>query len=48
MNKELRVPDYLGHILVAIERIKEYVSGMDEMAFMASKLVRDAVIRDIP
>jgi uncharacterized protein with HEPN domain len=26
----LRVPDYLGHILEAIERIERYVSGLDE------------------
>ena len=47
MNKALRVPDYLGHILEAIERIEEYVSDMDEMAFLSSKLVQDAVIRNI-
>lgn len=47
MNKALRVPDYLGHILDAIERIEEYVSDIDEMAFLASKLVQDAVIRNI-
>lgn len=47
MNKALRVPDYLGHILEAIERIEEYVSDMEEMAFLASKLVQDAVIRNI-
>jgi uncharacterized protein with HEPN domain len=47
MNKALRVPDYLGHILKAIERIKEYVSDVDEMAFLSSKLVQDAVIRNI-
>lgn len=47
MNKALRVPDYLGHILEAIERIEEYVSDMNEMAFLSSKLVQDAVIRNI-
>lgn len=47
MKKALRVPDYLGHILEAIERIEEYVSDMDEMAFLSSKLVQDAVIRNI-
>ena len=47
MNKALRVPDYLGHILEAIERIEEYVSDMDELAFLSSKLVQDAVIRNI-
>jgi uncharacterized protein with HEPN domain len=47
MNRALRVPDYLGHILEAIERIEEYVSDMDEMDFLASKLVQDAVVRNI-
>ena len=47
MNKALRVPDYLGHILEAIERIEEYVADMDELAFLSSKLVQDAVIRNI-
>ena len=41
------MPDYLVHILQAIERIEAYVSGMDEMAFLASNLVQDAVIRNI-
>ena len=47
MKKALRAPDYLGHILEAIERIEEYVSDMDEMAFLSSNLVQDAVIRNI-
>ena len=47
MTKANRVPDYLSHIVLAIERIEEYVSGMDEMAFLSSKLVQDAVIRNI-
>jgi hypothetical protein len=46
MNKALRVPDYLGHILEAIERIEAYVSDLDETAFLASRLVQDAVIRN--
>ena len=47
MNKALRVADYLGHILEAIERIERYVSGLDESAFLSSNLVQDAVIRNI-
>ena len=47
MNKALRLPDYLGHILEAIKRIEEYVSDMDEMTFLDSKLVQDAVCRNI-
>lgn len=37
MNKALRVPDYLSHILEAIERIEEYVSDMDEMTFFCQQ-----------
>ena len=41
-----RLPDYLNHILEAIERIEEYVSELDEMAFLGNKLVQDAVVRN--
>jgi len=41
-----RLPDYLKHILEAIERIEEYVSDLDEIAFLGNKLVQDAVIRN--
>lgn len=41
-----RLGDYLAHILEAIERIEEYVSDMDEMAFLDNRLVQDAVIRN--
>lgn len=47
MTKALRVPDYLGHILKAIERIDRYTADMDEAAFLNSELVQDAVIRNI-
>ena len=47
MNKSLRVPDYLGHILQAIERIDRYTADMDEVGFLNSELVQDAVIRNI-
>jgi uncharacterized protein with HEPN domain len=46
-RKELRVPDYLGHMIEAIDRIAVYVEGMDREAFRASNLVVDAVIRNI-
>jgi len=42
-----RLPDYLGHILEAIERIQHYVDAMDEVGFLRSKLVQDAVIRNL-
>ena len=43
---ELRLADYLGHILEAIERIEEYVSDIDELNFLSNKLVQDAVVRN--
>lgn len=42
-----RLPDYLGHILEAIERIQHYVDDLDEVGFLNSKLVQDAVIRNL-
>ena len=42
-----RLEDYLAHILEAIERIEEYVSELDELGFLGSKLVQDAVIRNL-
>lgn len=47
MSKTLRVPDYLGHILQAMERIGRYTSSMDDVGFLSSELVQDAVIRNI-
>lgn len=47
MSKGLRVIDYLGHILQAIERIDRYTSDLDEAGFLQSDLVQDAVIRNI-
>jgi uncharacterized protein with HEPN domain len=47
MNKALRVPDYLGHILKAIERIQRYTADLDELGFLGNELVQDAVIRNI-
>lgn len=42
-----RLPDYLGHILEAIERIHTYVEDVDEVGFLSSKIVQDAVIRNL-
>jgi uncharacterized protein with HEPN domain len=47
MTKALRVPDYIGHILKAFDRITRYTAGMDCEAFLKSELVQDAVIRNI-
>jgi len=42
----LRVPDYLGHILEAIERIHLYIEDMSEVAFLEDRKTQDAVIRN--
>jgi uncharacterized protein with HEPN domain len=47
MNKALRVPDYLEHILAAIERIKRHTVDIDEMGFLHIELIQDAVIRNL-
>lgn len=46
-KNELRVPDYLEHIQQAIERIQRYTEDMDEITFLQSEMVQDAVIRNI-
>ena len=47
MSKLFRVPDYLAHILGAIERIDRYTKDLDDVAFLNNELVQDAVIRNI-
>lgn len=44
--KARRLPDYLAHILQAIENIQRYTAGMDDAAFLRNRLVQDAVIRN--
>ncbi len=41
-----RLPDYLGHILQAIDRIQRYTSGLRETDFAQSEVIQDAVIRN--
>jgi uncharacterized protein with HEPN domain len=47
MNKSLRTGDYLGHILAAIERIERHTAKVDELRFLGSELIQDAVIRNL-
>jgi len=47
MSKALRVPDYLSHILQAIERIQRYTADRDIVDFLRNELVQDGVIRNI-
>ena len=42
-----RVPEYLQHILDAIDRATSYVAGMDLKAFERDTRTQDAVIRSI-
>jgi uncharacterized protein with HEPN domain len=43
----LRIPDFLEHIIEAIQRINEYTNDMSELHFLQNKQVQDAVIRNI-
>ncbi len=43
----LRIPDYLGHIVEAIERIHRYVEDVDEVAFLEDEKTQDAIVRNI-
>ena len=42
-----RLIDYLAHMLEAVDRIKRYTENMDEVAFLQSELIQDAVIRNL-
>jgi hypothetical protein len=46
-HKITRVPEYLRHILQAIERIYRYVEDADLAMFVQDEKTRDAVIRNI-
>jgi uncharacterized protein with HEPN domain len=46
-KRELRVTDYLQHILDAIERIESYLADSDEQTFAQSFMAQDAVIRNL-
>jgi uncharacterized protein with HEPN domain len=44
---DLRLADYLEHITGAVLRIETYVEDCDEVGFLASTLIQDAVLRNI-
>ncbi|HEY0941342.1 MAG TPA: DUF86 domain-containing protein [Steroidobacter sp.] len=47
MSRDIqRLPDYLGHILQAIERIQRYTEDTTDWAFLQNEMVQDAVIRN--
>ena len=43
---QLRVPDYLSHILEAIRRIHVYIEDMSEEQSLVDSKTQDAVIRN--
>ena len=48
MNRDKqRLPDYLGHILEAIERIDRYTKDMDDVTFLQNEMAQDTVIRNL-
>jgi uncharacterized protein with HEPN domain len=46
-NKDPRLPDYLGHIVEAIDRIESYVGDVSKADFQGNQLLIDAVVRNI-
>ena len=46
MKAAPRLPDYLEHILEAINRIERYTSGLDGETFAQATMIQDAVIRN--
>lgn len=46
-NKAPRLPDYLGHIVEAIDRIESYIGDTPKADFKKNQLLIDAVIRNI-
>jgi uncharacterized protein with HEPN domain len=44
---DLRLADYLEHITGAILRIEQYTEDCDEVGFLNSTLIQDAVLRNI-
>ena len=42
----LRVMDYLGHIVEAIDRIHRYAADLTELTFLEDEKTQDAVVRN--
>ena len=47
MKKALRIPDYLEHIVEAIDRVLRYTEGLEESDFLGNEMIQDAVVRNI-
>ena len=46
MNKDVRLIDYIGHNITAIEKIENY-TGEGKEQFYSSELIQDAVMRNL-
>lgn len=44
---DLRIDDYLSHMIEAIFRIRRYTANIDESEFLSDELVQDGVIRNL-
>lgn len=44
---ELRLNDFLGHMIQAIHRIEAYIEDRSEVYFLNTPMLQDAVIRNI-
>jgi uncharacterized protein with HEPN domain len=44
--EDLRLEDFLSHMIEAIDRIEAYTRGKSEDDFAASQLIQDAVLRN--
>jgi len=43
---QLRIPEYLDHIIDAVQRIDRYTAGMTEVQFLDDEKTQDAVVRN--
>jgi uncharacterized protein with HEPN domain len=43
----LRLPDYLQHIVEAVERVRTYTDQITRDSFLSSPMIQDAVIRNL-
>ena len=43
----LRIPDYINHMIEALNRIFEYTDNIDEAEFVSNSLMQDAVVRNL-
>ena len=44
--RSFRIPDYLDHIVKAIDRIEKYTKDISKLDFLTNELIQDAVVRN--